>query len=502
MCRSRAIILFESPCPKSSRTSRSRAVRGSTSSSTAPPNTAGPCSSRSVSALGRTTRPRATTATAAPISSGGASGETTPQPRGASERSAGSERLSSESSSIACVPSSATDSATVRAVSSTDSSPTATTTTSASESSGPASTRDPASPTISTPSPISGPSSIERSPARANGAGATTKTRVVSPFTSSSAARPRPSRVSEFHLDLPYLATHHTQANDLSGTCERGAQRSGVLDRLTGHGEQHVPDQQTGPVGGAVRDHTRDHQPRVLPRRTLRMGQCDALHRYTQPWAPCESDVARGPSAIGVARDSEGQAAEDHGVHPDNLATSVDERPAGVSGREVGVGLDVARPAEGSPHSTQTTHYPGGHRPTPAPGVPDGEDQLPDAQGVRVANRRNRQALHRGVSGPEHREIQPPAAPHDLRAEGAVVRQSHLGLPTGAHDDVVVRHHGAVRGPEKTGTRPTTTSAARTSPAPHLHDAGEDALDQRRLSACRARPFKRVRRSQTHPAPP
>src|SRR4028119_1066135 len=76
MWSSRAICLLESPRASSPRTSPSRAVGGSESSSAADT----PASAPSAMALGSTTSPCATAATAAPRSSGGASGGTTPQP--------------------------------------------------------------------------------------------------------------------------------------------------------------------------------------------------------------------------------------------------------------------------------------------------------------------------------------------------------------------------------------------------------------------------------------
>src|SRR5215204_6435917 len=169
MCSSRAIILLDNPRPSRPSTSLSRAVSGSESSSTA---AAGSSSNLSARVFGSTVRPWATAATAAPSSSDGASGGTTPQPLRDRVHSLDAAPSSSESNSSDCVPSSETESA----VSSSNSS-SATSTTSTPESGGTGPADRPTSPTTSK-SADSTDASIERSPARMVGVGATTNTRV------------------------------------------------------------------------------------------------------------------------------------------------------------------------------------------------------------------------------------------------------------------------------------------------------------------------------------
>src|SRR5918998_832835 len=225
MWSSRAIILFENPCPSRPSTSRSRAVGGSESSSA----TAGSANSCSARAFGSTVRPCAAAATAAPSSSVGASGGTMPHPLSERSRSLDADPSSSESSTSDCVPSSATASA----VSSSDSS-SATSKTSASENegSGTGPAGEPASPTTLTPAA----SSIERSPARPIGVGPTT----------------------------------NTPADGLQ-------QRLDVRERLIRGADQHVADQKAGPVGRTVPFDGGDHEPRTFDPLAAHRGR--QLHR-------------------------------------------------------------------------------------------------------------------------------------------------------------------------------------------------------------------------------
>jgi hypothetical protein len=97
--------------------------------------------------------------------------------------------------------------------------------------------------------------------------------------------------------------------------------------------------------------------------------------------------------------------------------------------------------------------------------VTDSVDQLADAQGAGVPNRDDRQVAG-SFSDAEQREVKVPAALGNFSIEGSSVAQDDLdpraSPPT--CDDVVVRQHEAIFGPDH--TRPGTAT-----PAPHLHNA-------------------------------
>src|SRR5215208_5535873 len=236
--------LLERPWPRRSRTSRSRAVRVSESSSA---EAAGSWSNLSVTALGSTIRPCPAAAIAAASSSGGASGGTTPQPLSCIERSLETAWSSSEIKTSACVPSSAT-----AKEASSSSSSLASSTTSASESSE-ESVGEEASPTTRTSVP-SAFASIERSPARVTGAGATTNARV-------GVTRRAPGLQVHVH-DRDLTAAHQTQADSLPGAGNVVEQGFHVAGRATVHAEQHVAYEEAGSVGGTPSFEGGDHETR------------------------------------------------------------------------------------------------------------------------------------------------------------------------------------------------------------------------------------------------
>jgi hypothetical protein len=79
-------------------------------------------------------------------------------------------------------------------------------------------------------------------------------------------ASPGAPGVIEAHLDLPRLtAAHHAQANGVSGPRERVWQGSSIFDRLAGHAEQHVTDQQTCAGSGTAGGYASDNETHFLP---------------------------------------------------------------------------------------------------------------------------------------------------------------------------------------------------------------------------------------------
>src|SRR5215212_5488495 len=447
MCSSRAIILFDSPCPSRSSTSLSRAVNGSESSSTA---VEGSSSNRSARVFGSTVRPWATAATAAPSSSAGESGATTPQPLRDRARNLDASLSSSESNSSACVPSSETP----RAVSSSSSS-SATSTTSAPESGGKGPADRPASPTISK-SAVSTDASIERSPPAWLGSG---------PRRKRASASCRASRLFQVHFHyLDITAAHHAQRDAITGSCCSFRQGSWFGEPFSGGGEQDIADQQARPVGGATGLDGGDHEPRgsCLPSQGCR--HLDGQYPDPEP----RTAVSGHPRACRVARDGEGHLAEDHRVDSHDLAPGVEERAARVPRREGDVRPYV--PRGGTPtRPAQLAHAANdacANSPDTTPGMPDSVDQFADSQGIRVPDGSRRQVFEFALQS-EQGEVQTavvldyPAVEHPAVAEGDPDLIPPAASP---RDHVMVRQDQTVSWPD----HPRTDAPAT---ATHLYDA-------------------------------
>ena len=117
---------------------------------------------------------------------------------------------------------------------------------------------------------------------------------------------------------------------------------------------------------------------------------------------------------------------EDRGVHADQVAVHVDQRPAGVARIDGRVGLDERRDAAGADlGARQRRDDAVGHRLADAERITDRQHQVADLHVGGVVDRDGRQLLGPGVDL-QHGEI------------GARIVEQHLGRPLAA----VGRHHG------------------------------------------------------------
>src|SRR5918998_3431931 len=291
---------------------------------------------------------------------------------------------------------------------------------------------------------------------------------------------------ARFHVHEGDLtAAHHAQAYGVPGAGYLIEQGLRVVGRAAADAEQYVADQQAGPPAGTFCFDGGDHEPglRGFPvRATQGGGQLDRQYPYAQ--AGASSPCPRKPGARRVARYREREAAEDHGVYPDDLAPRVEERSTGVSRRQGDVGPEVSRPSAGPARHLETAHDTGGHRPEPAPRMTDSVDQLPDAQFVGVSDRNRRQVAGEFLEA-EQRQVELPAALDDLGFEGIPVVHYDL-YPRRAPspgDHVVVRQDEAVSAPDHTSPGPA-------APGAHLNHALVGAPDhlraRRRLPAASA----------------
>src|SRR5918995_177931 len=300
---------------------------------------------------------------------------------------------------------------------------------------------------------------------------------------SPSGGAPRRSQVHVHGGDL--TAAHHAQTHGLPGPRDGVEQGLHIARCPVVYPEQNVADQQAGPPGGSAGSDGGNHEASLRYFGVHAAQRCGYLDRQdADPQAGTLLVRSREPRARGVARDREREAAEDHGVYPDDLTARVEERPARVAGCQRDVGLDVARPPPRSAGYAEAAHDACGDRPEPTPRVADGVGELPDTQSVRVPERGCRQ-ITRTVLHAEQREVQVAATLHDLGAKLPAVAQDHrrLRAAASARDDVVVGEHETLFVPDHAGP-----DAA--APGAHLHDALLRAPDH--LRARRRRPLRRL----------
>ena len=122
-----------------------------------------------------------------------------------------------------------------------------------------------------------------------------------------------------------------------------------------------------------------------------------------------------------VDRDGEPEADScDGGVDSDHVAVSVRERSARVARVEGRVGLDhvlddsAGRARAHRQRAAERGHHARGHRACEAVRVPDRDDELADAEVLRVPEHRRREAVS---FGPQHGEVRERVRPDDLDAD-------------------------------------------------------------------------------------
>jgi hypothetical protein len=148
-------------------------------------------------------------------------------------------------------------------------------------------------------------------------------------------------------------------------------------------------------------------------------------------------------------------------VDADHPALGVDQRPAGISRIERGIGLNhiVHEPAGGGPQSAaERGNHARGHGLRVAERIADGDGHLSHLQGGGIAE------LHIGQRGgradAQHRQVRVRIVADQVSAEAGVVVQAHRNL-IGALDHVAVGQQIAVGREQK-----ARTAAARRSALP------------------------------------
>lgn len=164
-------------------------------------------------------------------------------------------------------------------------------------------------------------------------------------------------------------------------------------------------------------------------------------------------DQPCGDEFGGVAGDGEADAlgGQYHRrIHADDFATRIHQRAAGISWVQGGVGLDhvVNQPAGLGAHGTsQRANHTGGDGVLESVRAADGDGDLSDADGIRVAQ--PRMGEPRGVDA-NHRQIRFRVFANHGGIEHQTVREPHFKFDP-AVNDVAVRENEAVRRDDKTG---------------------------------------------------
>ena len=127
------------------------------------------------------------------------------------------------------------------------------------------------------------------------------------------------------------------------------------------------------------------------------------------------------------------RAREDRGIDADEVALQIDQRPAGISRIDGGVGLNEIVEITGLDASPcQGRDNPAGHRLADAEWVADGQHQIADLDAVRIGELQCRENLAVGFVDLQHREVRfriveqqfdrvfPPAIERDVDFVGAI----------------------------------------------------------------------------------
>src|SRR3954467_9564754 len=209
----------------------------------------------------------------------------------------------------------------------------------------------------------------------------------------------RRARGAVAELDLQRLglaAAAHGDGDRLAGLVrvhQRG-QRRGVLDRLAGHGRDHVAGLQAGARRrGALGDGgDRRARARAVLGRDAEVGVVDlaALHELLDDVVDGVRGDGEADADVARLTGGRGAGALDLRVDADDLAGAVEQRAAGVAGVDGRVGLDdvVDRVAVGRADlALQGGHDAGGQRAVEPEGIADRERRVADLDVVGVAER-------------------------------------------------------------------------------------------------------------------